>query len=103
MQDLRWGESFRSIPNQGRAGAEWALISAFEVPQPDRFVRRMISFVHRGGQWRRDEEVHRNVLMDTSKLPALLREHGIESRILDAFGGEVQPEGLVVVLAHAAC
>jgi SAM-dependent methyltransferase len=101
LQDLRWGESFAAVPNQGRAGDDWALISEFSVPQRDRFVRRMISFVREdGGLWRRDEETHRNVLVETAKLPGFLREHGADARIMDAFGSEVLPEGLVVVLAR---
>src|SRR5438874_943115 len=84
--DLRWGEVFRDAPNQGRAGDTWAIISQFSVPRPNLFVRDMVTFVRvADGTWRRDEERHENVLVDTSRVPALLAEHGLEAHVSRSF------------------
>ena len=56
----------------GRAEPDWAIITAFSVPAPDRFVRDITTFVPDGaGGWRRGHERHENVLADTSRIPAL--------------------------------
>jgi len=97
--DLRWGEVYRDAPNQGGAGDTWAIISKFSLPAPNRFVREMISFVRaEDGTWRRDEERHENVLLDTTRVPALLTEHGLDARVASSFGDEELPDGLVTIL-----
>jgi SAM-dependent methyltransferase len=98
--DLRWGQVDRP-PNQGRAGDTWAIISEFSTPRPNSFVRDMVTFVQEAdGTWRRDEERHENVLIDTSRVPALLAEHGVEARVSRSFGEEELPEGLVTILGR---
>ena len=47
-----------------------------------------------------DTEHHENVLIDTSRIPALLREHGVEARVGTSFGAERLPAGLRVVIGH---
>jgi SAM-dependent methyltransferase len=97
--DLRWGEVFRDAPSQGRVGDTWAIISNFSLPRPNLFVREMTSFVQtEGGTWRRDEERHENVLVDTARVPALLAAHGLETRVSRSFGDEELPEGLVTIV-----
>ena len=99
--DLRWGEVFRDAPNQGRASDTWAIISQFSVPRPNLFVRDMVTFVRvADGTWRRDEERHENVLVDTSRVPALFAEHGLEAHVSRSFGDEELPEGLVTILGR---
>ncbi|MHB8437323.1 MAG: class I SAM-dependent methyltransferase [Acidimicrobiales bacterium] len=99
--DLDWGEARRSAPNLGRAGPDWAIITEFSMPSPDRFVRDMTTFVPNGdGSWRRDTEHHENVLVDTARIPRLLHEHGVEAQLRSSFGKETLPEGLRVVLGH---
>ena len=44
MQDLQWGSAYRNASNQARVADDWALISEFAVPEPNRFIRRHISF-----------------------------------------------------------
>ena len=71
----------------------------FSLPAPNRFVREMISFVRaEDGTWRRDEERHENVLLDTTRVPALLTEHGLDARVASSFGDEELPDGLVTIL-----
>jgi SAM-dependent methyltransferase len=99
--DLQWGAARRNAPNLGRAGSDWAIITEFSVPAPDRFVRDMTTFVPAGdGLWRRDFEHHENVLVDTSQIPASLGVHGVDARVTTSFGSEVNPEGLRVVIGN---
>jgi len=99
--DLEWGEARRDAPAFGRAGEDWAIITEFSLPAPDRFVRDITTFVpNPDGSWRRDREHHENVLVDTTRIPALLREHGIEASVGSAFGTETLPAGLRVITGH---
>jgi hypothetical protein len=52
------------------------------------------------GSWRRDDERHDNVLVDTSRVPILLARHGIEAALGTSFGGEELPEGLHTVVGR---
>jgi SAM-dependent methyltransferase len=97
--DLAWGEARRDAPSLGRAGADWAIVTEFSVPSPDRFTRDMTTFVDAGnGCWRRDSEHHENVLVDTATIPPLLARHGVEARVTTAYGAETLPVGLHVVI-----
>ncbi|MGH9057938.1 MAG: class I SAM-dependent methyltransferase [Acidimicrobiales bacterium] len=79
--DLEWGRARQGAPNIGRVGPDWAIITEFSIPAPDRFVRDMTTFVrNEDGSWRRDGEHHENVLVDTARIPALLSERGVEAR-----------------------
>jgi SAM-dependent methyltransferase len=99
--DLEWGEARRNAPAAGRTGDDWAVITEFSLPAPDRFVRDITTFVRNAdGSWRRDIEHHENVLLDTAQIPALLNEHGIEARVGSAFGSETLPPGLRVITGH---
>jgi SAM-dependent methyltransferase len=99
--DLRWGEAFGDRPNFGQVEDDWALVSVFSLPRPNLFVREMTTFVRaEEGMWRRDEERHENVLIDTSRVPGLLAEHGLEVRVAESFGDEELPEGLVTIVGR---
>jgi SAM-dependent methyltransferase len=99
--DLEWGEARRGAPNHAGAGADWAIITEFSTPASDRFVRDITTFVPAaGGLWRRDSEHHENVLIDTARIPALLRQHGIEARVTSSFGAETLPRGLRAITGH---
>ncbi len=78
-----------------RAEPDWAIITEFSAPAPDRFVRDATTFVPDGaGAWRRGHERHENVLIDTSALPALLAAHGVQASVGTAFGDAELPPGL---------
>ena len=97
--DLRFAEARAGAPPYGRVEDEWAIVTRFEVPSPARFVRHITTFVRDGGgSWRRDDERHENVLVDTVCVPGLLRRHGIESSVEPSFGGEPLPDGLVAIV-----
>jgi len=52
------------------------------------------------GSWHRDDERHDNILIDTSRVPALLAEHGVEATVLASFGHETLPQGLRAIVGH---
>ncbi len=93
--DLEWAATRVDAPTHARVGDDWAIITEYAVPTPDRFVRDMTTFLRNDdGSWRRDDERHDNVMIDTTRVPALLAAEGAEVRVLRAFGEEVLPTGL---------
>ena len=71
------------------------------MPSPNRFVRQMAVFVRNDdGSWRRDDERHDNVLIDTGRVPALLAKHGVDATVAPSFGGESLPVGLRAVIGY---
>jgi SAM-dependent methyltransferase len=99
--DLEWGRVRRNSPAHARVEDRWAIFTAFSTPAPDRFVRHITTFVQQDdGLWRRDDERHENVLVDTSRLPPFLAQHGVEAAIRPSFGNETLPEGLVAVVGR---
>jgi len=96
--DLEFGRVRAGQDSFGRAGPDWAVITEFSSPAPDKFVRDITTFVPDGsGAWRRGHERHENVLVDTSLIPALLRSQGVAARVGASFGTEVLPPGLRTV------
>jgi SAM-dependent methyltransferase len=101
--DQEWGRARRNQPNYGDVTADWAIVTRFSLPAPDRYVREMATFRRNDdGSWRRDDERHDNVLIDTAGVPPLLARHGVRARIAPAFGSEQLPTGLVAVIGHRA-
>jgi hypothetical protein len=79
------------------------LMTEFSVPDPSHYVRIMTTFVRReDGTWRRDDERHDNVLLDTSNVPELLARYGVEATVSESFGDEQLPAGLVAVVGRKA-
>ena len=61
----------------------------------------MTTFVrNENGSWRRDDERHDNVLIETSKIPALLASEGLEAQVGTSFGAEILTSGLRTVIGH---
>lgn len=99
--DLRWGTIRINQPPKVWRTENWALMTEFSMPEPDRYVRLMTTFVRQGdGSWRRDDERHDNVLVDTSRVPDLLARCGVEATVADSFGRESLPDGLVAVIGR---
>lgn len=99
--DLDYVEARLDAPSRGWVGEDWAIVTEFSVPSPNRFVRQMATFVRNDdGSWRRDDERHDNVLIDTSRVPGLLSDHGVEVTIGSSFGTESLPAGLRTVIGH---
>jgi SAM-dependent methyltransferase len=98
MCDLEWGRARRGTSHFANVGEDWAIITKFSTPTPEEFIRDITTFLpNSDGSWRRGSEHHRNVLIDTSRVPALLSKHGVEATVAAAFGSETLPPGLVVI------
>jgi SAM-dependent methyltransferase len=99
--DLEWGRARIDAPPVARLGDDWAIITLLSVPAPNRFDRQITTFLrNEDGSWRRDDETHHNVLLDTSLVPILLARHGVVAQVLQAFGDEEFPVGLKAIVGH---
>lgn len=98
--DLEWGIARRDQPNYSEVSEDWAIITRFSLPTPHKFVREITTFVRHDDSWRRSDERHENVLVDTARIPPLLASHGIDAAIQPSFGAEELPVGLKVVIGR---
>ena len=100
--DLGWAAARIEQGSKGWIGENWALITEFSVPAPDRYVRQMATFTRNtdGVTWRRDDERHDNVMVDVSTVPRLLSQHGVEATVGDSFGDEELPAGLKTIVGR---
>lgn len=101
--DLAYGRARRDAPPAARVHDDWAIITRFSLPAPNRFVRQSTTFVRNDdGSWRRDDETHHNVLVDIGRVPALLAAEGVQIKVARAFGTEQLPAGLHVLIGQRA-
>jgi len=99
--DLEWGAARRDARPLARIADDWAIITEFDVPAPNRFVRQLAIFNRNDdGTWRRDDERHENVLIDTAPISSLLAAHHVDATVGSAFGNELLPTGLRVVVGR---
>ena len=99
--DLEWAALRRDAANVGWVGEDWAIITRFSVPAEDQFVREMTTFIRSAdGSWRRDDERHDNVMIDTARVPGILARHGVECEVRDSFRGEAFPRGLKAIVGR---
>jgi hypothetical protein len=52
------------------------------------------------GSWRRDDERHDNVLVDTSHVPELFDANGVRASVQPSFGTEEPLVGLHAIVGH---
>jgi SAM-dependent methyltransferase len=99
LLDLQYGDDLAPDEIRGRVGDDWAVIVRLSRPAEKLFLREITTFVrNEDGAWRRDDERHENVLVDTSRVPALLGRHGVDARVSESFGEEELPQGLVAIV-----
>jgi hypothetical protein len=99
--DLEWSAVRQGAPGAGRIGDDWAVAVEFSIPAPDRFVRDIATFLRNSdGTWRRSDERHVNVLLDTKELPALLAPYGVDVTVGTSFGTETLPPGLRTLIGR---
>jgi SAM-dependent methyltransferase len=97
--DLSWGRMRRDRSVAAWVQDDWALITHFPFEREDRFIREMTMFTRQDdGSYRRDDERHDNVLIDVSRVPALLAAHGVDAEVRATFGDEPETEGLVAIV-----
>jgi SAM-dependent methyltransferase len=101
--DLEWGAVRVNQPPRVWRTDDWALMTESSVPEPNRYVRLMTTFVRQeNGTWRRDDERHDNVLVDTSRVPELLARYRVAATVSSSFGAEELLPGLVAVVGRKA-
>jgi SAM-dependent methyltransferase len=101
--DLGWGARARGAHGAVRVHEDWVVAVRWELPRPDRFVKRITTFLPDGaGSWRRRDEVHENVLVDVRAVSDWLAPLGVDIELRDRFDGDPLPEGLVAVLGTKA-
>jgi SAM-dependent methyltransferase len=99
--DLEYADARQDVSSRGWVDENWAIVTEFSVPAPDRFVRQMATFVkNEDGSWRRDDERHDNVMVDTGRIPALLAENDVHATVGTSFGTESLPTGLRTIIGH---
>jgi SAM-dependent methyltransferase len=98
--DIEWGTARRGQSPRVWSGDDWVLVTRTSVPEPHTFRREMTMFVKSGDLWRRDDEIHDNVLLNTDEIPAFLAAHGIEAEVKPRFGDETLSTGLVAVIGR---
>jgi SAM-dependent methyltransferase len=99
--DLEWGRARVGEPPRIWNQEDWFLVTQFAQPAPGRYSRDLTMFVRNpDGTWQRDYEHHDNVLIDTSRVPALLAEHGLQATVRPSFGDEQLPAGLVAIVGR---
>ena len=99
--DLEWAAVRRGAPGAGRFGDDWAVAVEFSIPAPDRFVRHIVTFLRNDdGTWRRSDERHENVLLDTTRIPDFLAPEDVDVAIGISFGTETLPAGLRTVIGR---
>jgi len=76
---------------------DWVIVTRFSQPEPCRFDRTITVFRRVGDNWRRSDEIHRNMTFDVDEALGILRDNGIDAQRRAAFGDESLPEGLVVL------
>jgi SAM-dependent methyltransferase len=99
--DLEWAALRQGAPGAGKIGDDWAVAVEFSIPAPDRFVRHIVTFLRNDdGTWRRSDERHENILLDTTRIPDLIAPEGVDVAIGTSFGAETLPAGLRTVIGR---
>ena len=99
LLDLHYGDDMPPGETPGRVGDDWAVVVRLSRPEERLYVREITTFVRNDdGTWRRDDERHENVLVETSRIPALLAAHGLDARVAESFAEEELPPGLVAIV-----
>jgi SAM-dependent methyltransferase len=98
--DVEWGTARHGQPPGVWFGDDWVLVTRTSVHEQRTFRREMTMFLRSGDLWRRDDETHDNVLVDTSGIPALFARYGVDAEVRPRFGDETLPTGLVAVVGH---
>jgi SAM-dependent methyltransferase len=101
IADLQWAAVRQDLDVHARVGDDWAIITRYEIPTPDRYIRVMTTFLRNDdGTWRRDDERHDNALVDTAQIPGWLAPHGVTATVGPSFGTETNPDGLVGIVGR---
>ena len=101
LLDLHYGDDLDGTETRSRIGEDWAVAVKLSRPEERLYVREITTFLrNEDGSWRRDDERHENTLVETTRIPALLAEHGLAARVAESFGTEELPHGLVAIVGN---
>jgi SAM-dependent methyltransferase len=101
IEDFEWGDAWANTKAGVRRSDDWVIATEYSRPEPHRYIRDMTVFLrNEDGTWRRDDERHENTLIDTSTVPPLLADHGVDVECRSAFGDETFPPGLVALVGR---
>lgn len=92
-----YGETHAIDAVHAKVEDDWAIVTRFSRPDPNRLDRMITIFRRVGDGWRRSDEYHRNLTFDVDDALNVLRDNGIDAQSRAAFGDEKLPEGLVVL------
>lgn len=99
--DYAWGEARHDEPPKVWFGQDWVLLTITSVPDRATFRREMTMFIRSAGEmWRRDDELHDNILVNANELLTPLARNGVSAEVKSAFGDETLPHGLVAIVGH---
>jgi SAM-dependent methyltransferase len=79
-------------------GEDWTCLVEYRH-EPDRLVRRIVSFRKMGETYRRREETHSQQLLDEASVTQMLKHIGFRVQAVRAFGDFPLPEGVVGYVA----
>lgn len=95
--DRSYGRGQSEPATYAEVSEEWAIFVRKQLEGPDRVVREITTYVRtKDGTWRRDDEVHRNTLVDVHALAMNLEDDGLEVTVRSGFGSE-GVEGVLVL------
>jgi SAM-dependent methyltransferase len=99
LEDVEWATARADVHEQSRLGDDWAIITHYENPTPDRYVRDITTFVRNDdGTRRRGHERHDNVLLDVAAVPPLLAGEGVAAEARRSFGRHDLMVGLYAIV-----
>jgi SAM-dependent methyltransferase len=97
LLDLGYGDDLDGAETRSRVGEDWAVAVKLFRPEERLYVREITAFTrNEDGSWRRDDERHENVLVDTarvSSLPGPKRDRRTRREILRRGGAARGPRG----------
>jgi SAM-dependent methyltransferase len=101
LLDIHYGDDLQEEESRGRVGENWAVVTRQSRPEPTVYAREITTFLrNEDGSWRRDDERHENVLIETTRIPAFLANHRLDARVAESFGEEELPSGLVAIVGN---
>lgn len=102
LLDLSYREARVGKPPVVKVANEWVMCALFDSPDSTTYVRNITSFLRTAdGAWLRDDERHRNVLVDAARMIELLAGEDVDAEIKRGFGaGQRLENGLVAVVGR---
>jgi SAM-dependent methyltransferase len=101
VADLAWLAAPQNARPLARVGTDWAVFCQPSTDASDRLVHAITTFVRTDpGAWRRADERHEILLLDTALLPELLARYGVDAAVCTSFGAERLRPGLVALVGE---